>query len=100
MKCNDGGGHTLVTKQCLGRMVHVVVREGGHEVVRVVVVGLVADCEVVLAETEAGGDALQVFGEQLALLVEVVSGSLEFLLEHVSCNSSRVPGNIPRQSEF
>lgn len=63
MKCNDGGGHTLVTKQSLGRMVDVVVREGGHEVVRVVVVGLVADCEVVLAEAEVGGDGFQVLGE-------------------------------------
>lgn len=55
-------------------MLHVVIREGRHREVAVVVVGLVADLDAL----DAGllGGLLQVLGEKLTLLVEVVAGSL------------------------
>lgn len=55
-------------------MLDVVVREGRHREVAVIVVGLVADLDAL----DAGllGGLLQVLGEKLALLIEVVAGSL------------------------
>lgn len=55
-------------------MLDVVVREGGHGVVAVVVVGLVADLDAL----DAGllGRLFEVLGQELALLVEVVAGAL------------------------
>lgn len=61
-------------EEVLGGMLDVVVREGRHREVAVIVVGLVADLDAL----DAGllGGLLQVLGEKLALLIEVVAGSL------------------------
>lgn len=61
-------------KQVLGRMLDMVIRERGHGVVAVVVVGLVAHLDA-LNPSVLGG-LFEVLGEQLALLVEVVAGAL------------------------
>lgn len=62
-------------EESLGRPLDVLIGEGRHEVVRVVVVRLVADLHAGL--TSFGGGSLEVLGEELALLVEVVAGTLE-----------------------
>lgn len=66
-------GNALLEK-VLGGMLHVVIREGRHREVAVVVVGLVADLDAL--DTGLLGGLLQVLGEELALLVEVVASSL------------------------
>lgn len=55
-------------------MLNVVIGKGRHSVVGVVVIGLVADIQT----TDAGllGSSDKVLGEELSLLVEVVTSSL------------------------
>lgn len=61
-------------KQILGRMLHMLIRERRHKVIAMIVLGLVADAHAF----DAGllGGFFEVFGEELALFVEVVAGSL------------------------
>lgn len=70
---NKIGSHAL-SQQILGRMLDVVVGKCGNEIVTVVVVRLVADLDAV----DAGflGGLFEVFRQELALLVEVVAGTL------------------------
>lgn len=55
-------------------MLDVVIRKGRHGVVGVVIVGLVADIQA--SETSLTSCGFEVFGEKLALFVEVVAGAL------------------------
>lgn len=59
-------------------MLDMVIRERGHGVVAVVVVGLVAHVDAL--NTGLFGRLLKVFGQQLALLVEIVAGTLVVLI--------------------
>lgn len=70
---NEIGSHAL-SEQILGRMLDVVIGERGDEVVAVIVVLLVADFDALDAGFLSG--LFEVFGEELALLVEVVAGAL------------------------
>lgn len=70
------GGNPL-SKQKLGRMVDMVIRKSRHSVVTVIVVGLVADLDALDARLRGG--LFEVFGEELALFVEVVAGTLFFV---------------------
>lgn len=56
-------------------MLNMLIGESGHEVVAVVVLGLVADVDAL----DAGllGGLFEILGEELALFVEVVTGALE-----------------------
>lgn len=67
-------GSNALRKEVLGSMLDVVVGEGGHHVVAVVVFGLVADPDAL----DAGllGGLFEVLRQKLALLVEVVAGAL------------------------
>lgn len=67
------GCNTL--EEVLGRMVNMLIGKGRHEVVRVIVVRLVVDIDLV-REALLLGSGFEVFGEELALLVEVVAGAL------------------------
>lgn len=66
----------VLGKKVLRGPFHVLVREGGHEVVAVVVVGLHAqvDALVVACLLGRGNEVLR---KQLLLLVEVVAGTLD-----------------------
>ena len=55
-------------------MVHMVIGKRGHGVVAVIVIRLVADLDTLNALL--GGGLFEVLGEELALFVEVVAGSL------------------------
>lgn len=68
------GKENALGKQILGRMLDMVIRERRHSVVAVIVVRLVADLDAL----DAGllGGLFEVLGQELALLVEVVAGSL------------------------
>lgn len=57
-------------------MIDVVVGESSHKVVTVVVVGLHSQVDSLLVARFFGGLG-EVFGQELALLVEVVAGTLE-----------------------
>ena len=57
-------------------MVDVVIGKGGHEVVAVVVVGLHSQVDTLVVARLLGGLG-QVLGQKLALLVEVVAGTLQ-----------------------
>merc|ERR1712070_414665 len=59
-------------QQVLGRMFHVIIREGADEEVRVVVAILIPHLDALPA---AFGDLLQVLRQQLALLVKVIAGA-------------------------
>lgn len=62
-------------EEVLGRVVNMLIGKGRHEVVRVIVVRLVIDLDLI-GEALLLGGGFEVFGEELALLVEVVSGAL------------------------
>lgn len=79
-------------KQVLGRVFHVVIRERRHRVVAVVVVRLVADLQTL--DARLLGRLLEVLGQKLALLVEVVAGALFRL---VWVNNRLNNQHIPRQ---
>jgi hypothetical protein len=63
-------------EEVFGRVVNVLIGKGRHEVVGVIVVRLVVDLDLI-GETLLLGGGFEVFGEELALLVEVVSGALQ-----------------------
>lgn len=65
-------------------MLDMVIRERGHGIVAVVVVGLVAHVDAL--HTGLFGGLLKVFGQQLALLVEIVAGTLVVLIFWYSLN--------------
>lgn len=73
-------------------MFHVVIRERRHRVVAVVVVRLVADLQTL--DARLLGRLLEVLGQKLALLVEVVAGALFRL---VWVNNRLNNQHIPRQ---
>lgn len=60
-------------------MLYVVIRKRGHEVVAVVIVLLEAQADVLVIACLLGRRE-EVLGQQLALLVEVVTGSLRAAL--------------------
>ena len=85
-------------KQILGRMLHMLIRERRHKVIAMIVLGLVADAHAF----DAGllGGFFEVFGEELALFVEVVAGSLtksSVLLERNKKKKVMGRMNVPRQ---
>lgn len=53
-----------------------VIRKGRHGIVRVIIVRLVANIQA--ADACVAGRSLEVLGEELALLVEVVAGALDW----------------------
>lgn len=57
-------------------MVNVIIGKGRHRVVRVVIVGLVADVYSTQTGFLSGG--FEVLGKELTLLVKVVASALEF----------------------
>lgn len=63
-----------LSKEILGRMLDMVIREGRHGVVTMVVIRLVADADAL--DASLPGSLFKVLGQKLALLVEVVAGTL------------------------
>lgn len=55
-------------------MLNVVIRKGGHGIVGVVIVGLVADIKA--SNACIAGRGFECLGQELALFVEVVAGAL------------------------
>lgn len=56
-------------------MVNVIIGKGRHRIVRVVIVGLVADVQSTQTGFLSGG--FEVLGEELTLLVKVVASTLD-----------------------
>ena len=77
MSRHAGAGHPqhLLYAEMLCRPRDVIVRKRSHEVVAVVIVGLHAKVDA-LVMTNSLGRLDEVFGQELALLVEVVSSTL------------------------
>jgi len=67
--------HSLA-QQVLCSMVDVIIGKGGHEVVAVIVVGLHSQVDTLVVARLFSGLG-QVFGQELALLVEVVASTLK-----------------------
>lgn len=67
-------GKNPLSKQELGRMIHMVIGKRCHSVIAMVVVGLVSDLDALHAVL--GCRLFEILGKELALLVEVVAGSL------------------------
>lgn len=77
-------------------MLDVVIRKRGHSIVRVVIVRLVADVKAL--DACVTGSGLEVLREELALLIEVVTGALEAQIRYAFIDmESRYGGNLPRR---
>lgn len=74
-------GRNPLCKEILGRMLNVVIRERRHGVITMVVIRLVPNLDP--RDSCFLRRLLQVLGEKLALLVEVVAGSLHLLVHPV-----------------
>lgn len=59
-------------------MLDVVIRKSRHGIVRVIIVGLVADSDALVSCFE--GRAFEILGQQLSLLVEVVTSALDIVV--------------------
>ena len=63
-----------LSKQKLGRMFNMIIRERSHRKITVIVIGLVPNRHALHARLL--GSFLEVLGKKLTLLVEVVAGAL------------------------